>query len=84
MNESLEKYARDSLKSGLSKCTEREQEIFKLMYGRKCNGRGVPTRSVDESKAMNINDCVDEMETAKLDWAMTQVQNSLDKKEPKP
>ena len=67
MNEALEKYARDTLKEGLSKCTEEELILFKRMYAPLVSGA-------------NINDVVDKMEVDKLDWAMQQVQRTLDKK----
>ena len=34
-NETLKTAAKNILKGLLSECTEREQEMFKLMYGRK-------------------------------------------------
>lgn len=66
MNKQLEEYARKTLKEGLSKCTEGELNIFARMYSH-------------ENQEKHYSDIVDDMDTDKLDWAMTQVQNSLDK-----
>ena len=67
MNTQLESFARSKLKEGLSKCNESEQLIFKRMYSH---------TNLDA----DINDAVDSMEEEKLDWAMCQVQRTLDKK----
>ena len=66
MNKLAEKYYRDQLKQGLSKLKESSLFIFKRMYSHK-----------DLNKP--INDVVDEMPCDKLDWALTQVHNSLKK-----
>lgn len=68
MNETLKKFARDSLKEGLAKCTDGQQLLFKRMYAHK---------NLD----MDINDVVDSMPAEKLDWAMQQVERTLAKKE---
>ena len=68
MNERLQKYARDTLKDGLSQCTDSEQLLFKRMYAH--NKLESP-----------INEVVDNMESEKLDWAMKQVQRTLQKKQ---
>ena len=60
MNERLQKYARDTLKDGLSQCTDSEQLLFKCMYAH--NKLESP-----------INEVVDNMESEKLDWAMKQL-----------
>lgn len=67
MNNELQKYARKTLKDNLQKCTEDEQLMFKRMYA-------------GEDLEKDINVVVDDMESEKLDWAMQQVQRSLDKK----
>lgn len=74
MNQSIEKFARQSILDGLRKLDERYQEIFKLMYGRL---RG--ERSVEEAKAMSIDDVVNEIPGEHLSWALTQVENSVKK-----
>jgi len=79
MNTELQKFARTTLKDELSKCTEAQQLIFKRMY--------IPwaleiinenRRLTEEELAMPINDLVDKMPEDKLDWAMQQVQRTLD------
>ena len=66
MNEQLQSFARDELKKGLSQLPEAHSHIFKCMYSH-------------ENLDADINDVVDSMPEEKLDWAMQQVQNSLDK-----
>ena len=59
-------FARAFLKAGLLKCTERQQQIFKRMYSHK---------DIDK----NINAVVDDMTSDQLDWAMQQVQRTVEK-----
>lgn len=66
MNEALQNFARQELKDGLAKLPESNHMLFKRMYSHK---------NLDAS----INDVVDKMDASKLDWAMTQVSNSLKK-----
>ena len=61
MNEQLQRFARQTLKDGLSHLPEQWRDTFRLMYGK---------------KGMSIDDVVDKMPSEKLDWAMTQVENS--------
>ena len=72
MNEHLQQYARDKIKEGLSALPLENHRVFKLMYARD-DGR----RSVDDALAMDINQVVDQIPPARLDWAMQQVSNSL-------
>ena len=74
MNKQLQDFARGELKNGLSKLPEDNHRTFKLMYARD-NGK----RSVADAVAMPINDVVDLMQPEHLDWAMQQVQASLNK-----
>lgn len=74
MNNELQGYARNCIKEGLAKLPEECHRTFKLMYARD-QGR----RSVNEALAMQINDVVDSMSVEHLDFAMTQVQRSIDK-----
>lgn len=66
MNDKLETFARNELKEGLSKLPEKSQRLFKQMYA---NG----------NLEMDINDCVDSMPSDKLDWAMQQVERTINK-----
>ncbi|MCK4446014.1 MAG: hypothetical protein KAW56_02925 [Candidatus Marinimicrobia bacterium] len=66
MNSQLEAYARQKIKEGLSKLSEGHQIIFKRMYSH-------------ENLKLPIDKVVDNMPKEKLDWALTQVQNSLNK-----
>lgn len=70
MNDQLQLYAREKLKDNLVKCTEGQQLLFKRMYA---NG------NFDQS----ITDVVDNMKAEKLDWAMQQVERTIDKSESK-
>ena len=74
MNKQLQDFARGELKNGLAKLPEDNHRVFKLMYARD-NGK----RSVADALAMPINGVVDLMQPEQLDWAMQQVQSSLDK-----
>jgi hypothetical protein len=69
MNERLQKFARNSLKEDLFALGLHHTEslrTFRLMYSH-------------EDLTLPINEIVDKMPSAQLDWAMTQVQNSLNK-----
>lgn len=66
MNKQLQDYARTELKEGLAMLPEKQQLFFKRMYSH-------------QNLEANINDVVDSMPEDKLDWAMQQVQRSLDK-----
>lgn len=79
MNEQLQKFARKTLKDGLAKCTEDQQVLFKRMYIPWAFGIINENRKLtDEELATQINDVVDKMPDDKLDWAMQQVQRTLD------
>lgn len=67
MNNQLQEFARAQLKLGLNQLPEFNQNLFKKMYN---NG--------DHSKPIGI--VVDDMSEDKLDWAMQQVQRTLDKR----
>ena len=66
MNISLADYARENIKEGLLKLSEGHQMKFKRMYSH--NNLELP-----------IEDVVKNMPERNLDWALTQVQNSLKK-----
>jgi hypothetical protein len=66
MNKTLSQYARQQLKEGLAKCSEKQQDLFKRMYSH---------QHLDWS----IEQCVDAMPDDKLDWAMQQVERTLAK-----
>lgn len=76
MNNTLKTYAKSQILNGLLKLPDGWQEKFKLMYGR--NGG---KRSVEDAKAMTIEEVVEEMSEEKLDWALSQIENSLKKLE---
>ena len=77
MNHRLEKFARDTLKAELAQLpAEPNHRVFKLMYARGKNN----SRSVEDAKAMPINDVIDAMPVDKLDLAMCQVENSFMKR----
>ncbi len=64
MNDQLQNHARDTLKEGLTQCSEGQQLLFKRMYAH---------GNLD----MSINEVVDNMAADRLDWAMQQVQRTL-------
>lgn len=78
-NETLTNAGKQILKDLLAQCTEPQQEMFKLMYARD-NGK----RSIEDAKAMPINNVVDLMENEKIDWAITQCERTVEKNKIKP
>ena len=79
MNTALQEFARQTLKDGLGRLPAGSQRIFKLMYGRGAYVRGEPARTVEETESLTIHQVVDEMAADKLDWAMQQVERTLQK-----
>ena len=63
-NKKLIKAAQDILKDLLSKCTIEQQLLFKRMYAK---------GNLD----LDINSVVDNMDTTKMDWAITQCEKSI-------
>lgn len=66
MNHILQKFARDWLKEQLAKLPDSNVDIFKRMYS-------------PFAIAAPIDRVIDQMPADKLDWAMTQVENTLKK-----
>jgi hypothetical protein len=65
MNKTISNNTRQLLKDNLSKCTEPQQHLFKRMY------------STDTT--LPIDTIVDNMPDDKLDWALTQVEKTIEK-----
>ncbi len=65
MNKYLQKFARDFLKDGLDRLSDENKLVFMRMYSH-----------ADLEKP--ITEVVDNLSEDKLDWAMQQVQNTLD------
>lgn len=74
MNSILRKCAIDYLKSKLPLLPESNQKIFKLMYG--CHKYH---KTAEEKEALDLMYVIDNMPDEKLNWAMQQVENSLNK-----
>lgn len=66
MNETLKSTAKEMLKELLAECTDGQQLMFKRMY---CH------RNLE----LPINEVVDQMPDDKIDWAMTQVERTVEK-----
>ena len=66
MNETLKNTAKEMLKELLAECTKPQQMMFKRMYCHK-------------NLELPINDAVDQMADDKIDWAMTQVERTVEK-----
>jgi len=66
MNKQLQEFARNTLKKGLAKLPESNRTLFKRMYSHK-------------DLSLDINNVVDHLPVDKLDWAMQQVERSLQK-----
>ncbi len=66
MNKQLQDFARSEIKKGLAKLPESNHLLFKRMYSH-------------ENLDLPINDVVDKMEYERLDWALQQVERSVNK-----
>lgn len=58
-------FRKEDLKILLSLCTEQEHIIFKRMYSH-------------ENLNVSIDECVDNMDESKVDWALTQVERTIE------
>ena len=76
MNNQLEEFARNTIAEGLYKLSSEQNKLFKMMYG-----RAEGERSIEDTLAMDLEDVINEVPSHKLDWAMTQVENSVNKLE---
>jgi hypothetical protein len=65
-NETIKNVAKEMLKELLSECTDGQQLMFKRMYCHK-------------NLELPINEAVDQMADDKIDWAMTQVERTVEK-----
>ena len=72
MNSQLSEFARDYLKKNLSLLPEGSRDKFRAMYG-----YGPQCRDWEVARSKPIDQIVDEMPDDKLDWAMSQVENTL-------
>ncbi len=68
-NKTLIKITRAILKELLSQCSEPQQLLFKRMYNHK-------------NLEASIDEAVDQMEPEKMDWAVTQVEETIKKFKP--
>jgi hypothetical protein len=66
LNKKLSNYARNELLKGLSQCTEAQQHLFKRTYA---GGK----------LELSIEKVVENMDDEKLDWAMVQIDNTINK-----
>lgn len=66
MNNITENFNRDWLKENIALCNESQQQMFKRMYSH---------NNLD----LDVNSIIDKMPEDKLDWAMQQVQHTLEK-----
>ncbi len=73
MNKQVERLTRKEIKSGLKQLPDNWQLMFKRMY------KPQPYYYIDENSEASINDIVDKMPSDKLDRALTQIENSIDK-----
>ncbi len=83
MNDDLQAYARDKIKAGLARCTERQQVMFKLMYSEPGEPRLRTPEVVAKMKAADIEDVVDGMPEERLSLAMEQVEATHKLNQPK-
>lgn len=66
MNNKVSNFTREEIKQGLKQLPESWQLMFKSMYSH-------------ENINLDIDAVVDNMPDEKIDWALTQVENSLSK-----
>ena len=66
MNENLKNLAKEMLKKLLAECTDDQHLLFKRMYCHK-------------NLELPINEAVDQMADDKIDWAITQVERTVEK-----
>lgn len=76
MNQTIEDFARNQIIDQCEALPAANQRIFKLMYGRKPDKRGMATRSVEDAELLSVRDVVAEIPAEKLDWALQQIENS--------
>ena len=65
-NETIKNLAKEMLKELLSECTDGQQLMFKRMY-------------CDKNLELSINEAVEQMADDKIDWAITQVERTVEK-----
>lgn len=66
MNTTIKNIVKKILKELLIECTDEQQLIFKRMYSHK-------------NLELSINEAVDQMADNEIDWAMTQVERTVEK-----
>jgi hypothetical protein len=76
MNAQLQAFARQTLKEKLPQLPEEWQNLFKKLYA---DHTGKKINSYEHALSIPIEDIIDHMPEEKLDWAMTQVDNSFKK-----
>ena len=64
-NETIKNAAKEMLKELLKECTDGQKLMFKRMYSHK-------------NLELQINEAVDQMADDKIDWAMTQVERTVE------
>ena len=74
MNKTIERFAREQIKSKLALLPTAHQLTFKRMYGRN-EGR----RSAKEADQLPLEKIVESIPIDALDWALTQIENSMNK-----
>ena len=71
MNATLRNFAISRILMGLAILSNRQRDVFRLMYGRK-NGN----RSVEQCLATPMEIVANEIPDDKLDWALTQIEDT--------
>ena len=75
MNKVLEGFARQQLKDGIVQCTDKQRAFFNKMY----SDSDAKIYTFEEAGKLDINNVIDNMPAEKLDWAMRQVESTLEK-----
>lgn len=66
MNKTFKKLCTQALKTSLKELPDNQFAVFKKMYS-------------PRNQDLTVDECVDQMPDDRLDWAMTQVENSIAK-----
>ena len=77
MNNQLQEFARKTIKEGLVKLSEKENLMFKRMYAYYFNPNMYKKCLSPNLNKIDVSDIIDAIPEHKLDWAMSQVENSL-------
>lgn len=74
MNSTISDFSKQKIKECLEQCTPDQQRMFRWMYGR-AKGK----RSLEDAESLTTDEVIAEVPEEKLEWALTQIENTLAK-----